>query len=293
MAASSSAYGSAAVTGSSSSLSNDLPNGTYTWTAASVAGYSPSPPSGTFKITGSAASPVPVVYSRVFTSVEAYTVSASASGLSVGDSWRFAAGGTSSSGTASTLHLSLPSGSYTWAVTPPPGYTATPASGSVVVAGSAVSVGTVVLTVTYPTTATFAVTEIPSGLPAGGSWSLSIGGTSTAGIASSLSLSLPNGSYTWAASPPGGYSASPAGGIVSVNGAPITLPTVTITASPIVVEPTPVTVNPTPLRWPLPPAGTLAGIEFAAAFVLLILAASAYSGGKKGARSALIRKPPG
>ena len=68
---------------------------------------------------------------------------------------------------------------------------------------------------------TYPVTFRASGLVAGGSWSVSIGGSTYPAVGSNLSIERANGSYSYTVTPPGGDLATPAGGSFQVAGAPV------------------------------------------------------------------------
>ncbi len=62
-----------------------------------------------------------------------------------------------------------------------------------------------------------------TGLPGGTTWSVSFNGASLSSSAALMSFAAPNGSYSFSVGPVFGYSAIPASGVLSVNGAAVTL----------------------------------------------------------------------
>jgi hypothetical protein len=82
----------------------------------------------------------------------------------------------------------------------------------------------------------YTVTFSQTGVPTGGLWGVNVNGVYTNGTGSSVSASLQNGTYTYVYIVPSGYTASPAGGQLVVNGAnvPVSVkvaPTPTATTS--------------------------------------------------------------
>jgi hypothetical protein len=71
---------------------------------------------------------------------------------------------------------------------------------------------------------TFGVSFVENGLPAGGAWTVLLGGIPTNSTASTIALSEPNGSYAYSVTGPVGYPAQPSSGTVSVAGSPVSLP---------------------------------------------------------------------
>ena len=57
-----------------------------------------------------------------------------------------------------------------------------------------------------------------TGLPAGTTWSVSLGGVAEASSSTSIAFSMPNGSYAYTVGPVSGYSAQPGSGTVNVTG---------------------------------------------------------------------------
>jgi thermopsin len=132
------------------------------------------------------------------TSVPLYSIYFTASGIYSGTSFSVSLNGgnpVSSGGTSQVIFSNEPAGTYTYTVTAPAGYTASPSSGSVTVVSASVSVGLVFTPVTY--TVTFQET----GLPSSTVWALSFGGVlhwGTAGSgASTISFSVAAGTYNW------------------------------------------------------------------------------------------------
>jgi hypothetical protein len=119
-----------------------------------------------------------------------------------------------------TVTFEMANGSYSYAVAAVPGYSVSPASGSVTVNGSdtgaAVTFTLVVLAGQYP------VNFSEGGLAGGTSWSVSLNGTPRATTASSIAFAEPNGTYAFTIGRVSGYVATPQTGSVQVSGASVT-----------------------------------------------------------------------
>ncbi len=112
------------------------PNGTYSFSVGAVSGYTASPTSGSFTVSGVAVSKAitftalpPGQYSLIFTET----------GLPAGTSWSVTLNGSTKSSTTATITFQEPNGSYAFTVGSVSGYTASPSSSSVKVTGAAVS----------------------------------------------------------------------------------------------------------------------------------------------------------
>ncbi len=158
-----------------------------------------------------------------------YAVTFTESGLPNGSSWNVLLGASESlSSTNSHVAFSEANGSYSFLVGPSGLYLPSPVSGSVLVSGGSVGV---FITFTHAPPS-YPVTFAETGLPAGAAWSVAlqnsnIGTLSTYARASSLSLSVPNGTYSFAIGPDSWGSPSPASGNVTVNGTSVTGPAIT------------------------------------------------------------------
>ncbi len=102
-----------------------------------------------------------------------WKVTFSETGAPSGDQWSVKANGETLSASAGTNIVFVePNGTYSYSITAPSGYGASPSSGSVTVSGGSASVAT-----TISKLATYSVTFSESGLPSGDSWEVTVGGT--------------------------------------------------------------------------------------------------------------------
>jgi len=206
----------------SSTIVFDEPNGTYPYTLATV-NETYAAPGSSFTVNG-AAVPEPVTFSLV-----TYTVTFTESGLPSGTEWWVNVTGQSAlSSTGTTISTSLPNGSYTYTVASAnKEYSAS--GGSFTVNGAAVPEPVTFSLVTYT------VTFTESGLPSGTEWWVNVTGQSAlSSTGTTISTSLPNGSYVYTvATVDKQYSSS--GGSFTVNGAavpePVTFSLVTYTVT--------------------------------------------------------------
>lgn len=189
-------------------------NGTYSYTVAGVSGYTASPTAGTEIVNGGGGTQAitftpnpPGQYSVLFTET----------GLPSGTAWSVTLGTTTYSSVGTTVLFTETNGSYTYTVGSVPGYVASPSTGSATINGVSQT-----LTVAFSPTSvpTYAVTFRESGLPSGTSWSVTLNGVQKSG-AGTLSFTEPNGSYTYVVGTVAGYTATPASGSFTVNGAAV------------------------------------------------------------------------
>jgi len=195
--------------------------GSYAFAAGAVAGYSVAPASGTVTASGA-----PVNETLSYTA--RFSVTVSEIGLPLGTNWNATVGGVTAAGTAATLALDLPAGTYNYAIGPEAGYTVTPPAGSITVGASGYHLSVAFAQVTY------AVTISEGGLGSGASWSATVNGATQSTAGSSITFWMPNGTYSYSVGGAAGYTASPASGSVRVSDAAASLG-VTFTAVPTIV----------------------------------------------------------
>lgn len=181
--------------------------GAFNYTLGSIASYSANPASGRTTV-GSSAVTVNVTFQP------AYPVSFNETGLANGTFW-FATIGTVTNGSGSTsFQLWEPNGTYSYTITPLPGYSTT-WSGTVHVAGAKTTVDVSFGVPTYE------VWFNETGLAAGTLWGANLSpyqGTSTN---ASFAIDAVNGSYVYGLDSVPGYLGTPSSGRVSVTGATV------------------------------------------------------------------------
>ncbi len=218
-------------------LTFSLPNGSYAYAAHAHGFHATSGGWGFFNVSGASPAGITVNFSTV-SAPTLYTVTFTETGLPAGTNWTaIVAGGSSHASPWSYRHaaettsnasqnFSLANGSYRYDILPVSGYAiADNAShGSFNVSGAPLSIA-----ITFVKQSLYAVTFTETGLPSGANWSVaavsaggygwsvSFYGTSNT---TSLTLSLPNGSYYYFAIGSDGYVASTNGsGAFNVTGA--------------------------------------------------------------------------
>ena len=200
------------------SLTLTEPNGTYTYSIGNVTvgghKYLPSPSLGSITISGAS-----LTQSITFVGPPTYSATFPESGLPAGTNWSVTLNGTTNSTTTYKItfgHLSNNSTGYTFSVHRLVGYTASPSSGQVVINGANV---TTPINFTKTPQAKYLVTFTEIGLSAGTSWSVVFNGTTNTSGSSTLTFTMPNGTYPYTVAPVPGYAASPSSGTLTVSGA--------------------------------------------------------------------------
>jgi len=145
-----------------------------------------------------------------------YLVMFTETGLPFATSWSVSADARSNTSTGTGLALYIPNGTFTYTVTPIPGYEAN-WSGSVQVNAARVGVSVAFTLVTY------AVVFEESGLAQGTLWSVDLAGFVHTSTTSAVSFDQPNGSFGYFIPPVAGYVPTATGGNLSVNGTGSTL----------------------------------------------------------------------
>ncbi len=190
-----------------SSIGFTEPNGTYPFALAEVAGWTTTEFSGSITVAGANQS-VPVNWTQV-----TYPVILTETGLPVATNWSGTISGTTMTSSAASLAFTEPNGTYLFQPGLVPGWTTLFSGQTVIVNGSAVNASIGWFQVIY------AVAFTESGLPSGTAWSVTMNGTEQTAPSGTLTFTEPNGSYPFTVTAPEGYSASPATGIIPVQGA--------------------------------------------------------------------------
>ena len=171
--------------------------------------YVPNNESGEVSVLGSSAPPVATTYSVTFTE----------SGLPSGAPWSVTLNGARASATApGSIIFTKSNETYPFTVGTVSGYAASPSSGSVTVNGAAVSKA---ITFTAAALGAYSVTFVETGLPTGTNWSVSLNGSYRYSTTTTLSGTLPNGTYNFGFHTTASYTASPASMNVTVAGSAV------------------------------------------------------------------------
>ena len=165
----------------------------YDWEAGVPAGYRAIPGLG-HVITDGATHIIDVKFLPLM-----WPVTFGQTGLGPSASWTVTINGTQYAGLGSSLTIDLANGTYPYTVTPVAGYLVSPASGNLTVTPAGVTVNLVYSELVY----TVSFTE--RGLPEGTSWTVTFGGTTKSLPSSTISFSVPNGTYTYGVTPIAGY----------------------------------------------------------------------------------------
>jgi hypothetical protein len=190
---------------SNSTLSFFEPNGSYSFTFGDLPGWTTQSYSGVVHVSGE-----PVSVNRSWSRV-LYPVVFAETGLAPGATWWVTLNGTRLTTSTYEVSVSLANGSYAYGFGAKDNRYAA-MGGIVTVHGSGSMIVTEFALLTYP------VTVVVSGGPTGGSWSVTVNGTTARSTGITATLSEPNGTFRYSVSAPSGYSARPSEGLLYVNG---------------------------------------------------------------------------
>lgn len=199
-------------------LNFTVPNGTYAFWVANVAGYSPSPAAGNITVAGS-----PVIQYVGFTKPAThFQVSFIESGLPVNWTWVVIFNGSfSQTQVATKLSFECANGTYSYSVGQTGSYVPTPAFGNVSVSGTGL-----LIPVTFLAPTVYAVTFRETVPAQGSAWYAWVGGATADSSTNTLTLNLTNGRYANvldADSATVGYVSSESPGNLTVNGSSVTI----------------------------------------------------------------------
>jgi hypothetical protein len=192
----------------SSTLTFSVPNGTYTYVVGPVAGWVTTNTSGSLVVQGAD------VARTIPWKAVSWAVTITEQGLPSGTSWSVTLGGNLQTSTSTSIVFLEKNGTYAWSVGAVTGYIATPDQGSATVAGASVSAA-----VTWAMA--YAVTITEQGLPSGTSWSVTLGGNQQTSSSTTITFTVPNGSYPFTVGAVSGYGSSPSQGTIAVSGAAV------------------------------------------------------------------------
>jgi hypothetical protein len=250
--------GQSALSSAVATISTSLPNGSYTYTVATLDKRYVAT-GGSFQVNGAAVS------KSVTFSLVTYVVTFTETGLPSGSEWWV--NGTllgSHSSVTIAIVVNEPNGSYPYTVATSDKEYAS-AGGSVAVSGSAAPKSVTFSLVTY------AVSFKETGLPPGTNWSVGLGGVSHYATGTTVTFNEPNGSYSFTPENVSGYTVSPSSVPIHVHGAGV-LQAVTFT---------PPSKAATLLGLPLTEAYALIGGIFAVAVLAGVTAALLRKRGEK------------
>ncbi len=160
------------------------PNGTFAYQVGAVGGFVPDVRAGSVTVAAGA------LYRTVQWSAFTYPVTFTSTGLPSGAPWNVTVGTATYSTSNASLTVPAANGTHAWVLGIVPGYHATQGgSGSFTVNAGPASIALAWVRVLY----TVALTE--TGLPAGTSWSASVGGAVVSGSSSALPIDKPNGTF--------------------------------------------------------------------------------------------------
>ncbi len=136
------------------------------------------------------------------------------SGLPGGTSWTVTFNGSPNSSLTNSIGFVVASGSYSYTVTPIPGYHADAYSGTVTVGGMDKTIMVTWTVFTYP------VTFTEAGLLSGTSWSITLNSMMQSSATTTIVFAEPNGTWAYTVGPVPGFHANAYSGSVHVAGGP-------------------------------------------------------------------------
>lgn len=199
-------------TSSSQTLTLYLSNGSFAYTVIAPSGSVSAVTSGTIHISGS-----PFNEALSFTQ-PVYILGFSEKGLPGGSSWSITLLGNVYSSTSGTIYVPVTSGTYTYTVQMPQGYSSNVTEASMTVLTSNAMVNLQFSRITY-----YNVTFRETGLPQNTNWTVTFGGSSQKSSSNNITFSMANGSYSYTVNAVGNFVPSPSGGPVTVSGNNVTV----------------------------------------------------------------------
>jgi len=184
-------------------------NGTFTYAIWDPDFRYAASPSGGLVVVNGANATVPVTFREVV-----YSIVFQEGGLPTGTSWSVNISSNRAAGSTASLRLLEPNGTY-WA------FFATPAKDYWPLAQSHVTVAGTNQTVYVQFAQYFLLTFHEIGLPNGTSWTVDLSGISEVTNGTDLPFLEPNGTYAFQVGKVSGYTASPAGGPLAVQGSAV------------------------------------------------------------------------
>jgi len=118
---------------STNTITFSEPNGTYSYSIATVSGYKVSLSSGTITVNGKNVNQA-ITFTSVTTSL--YTITFAESGLPSGTSWSVTFNGKTETSNNNTISFTEPNGTYSFSIASINGYSVSPSSGSITVKGT-------------------------------------------------------------------------------------------------------------------------------------------------------------
>ena len=188
-------------------------NGSYPFAVGLLTGYTANPQSGSITVSG-ANQTITVVFTQ--NPPGRYSIMFTEGGLSIGTSWSVTFNGTTVSSTSPSIVFSgLLNGTYSFAVEPVAGYTVNLFTGTAKISGMDINKN---VTFTPLSPGYYSIIFTETGLTAGATWSVTLGGNTISSTGASIAFAEVNGTYSYTIGAVAGYTANPASGSVKVTG---------------------------------------------------------------------------
>ncbi|MFP3257234.1 MAG: hypothetical protein RXO36_05500 [Candidatus Nanopusillus acidilobi] len=195
-----------------------VPNqGNYPYKVLNVSGYNVNPQSGVASLSGYQSA---IIINVQFTPNASYQyyVNFTESGLPSGYSWSVTFNNTQLSSSSDTISFKVPNGQYSYSVTVPSGYIATPSSGIVIVNSSNQNINIVISQKTNSTVAKYTLTFWEQGLPSGTKWSVTLNALTQFSTTQYISFIVQNGTYNYTINQVQGYTSNISQNSIKIQG---------------------------------------------------------------------------
>ena len=191
--------------------------GNYPYKIINITGYNANPSSGVATVYGNVATVVIKVKFSPNASYQ-YYVNFTESGLPSGYSWSVTFNNNQLSSSTNTISFKVPNGQYSYSVSVPSGYIATPSSGTVIVNNSNQNINIVISQKTNSTVAKYTLTFWEQGLPSGAKWSVTLNTLTNFSTTQYISFLVQNGTYTFTINQVQGYTSNVSQGTIKISG---------------------------------------------------------------------------
>lgn len=179
-------------------------NGSYSYTVDALKNYSADNSSGKLLVYGGE------VNESVQFMYALHRITVHVTGLAEGNEWSFTISGERHMSSSSNMSVSRGTGIYSYSITPPDEYAASPSTGTLMVLDEDVVVSVTMQVKTYE------VHFVHEGMPSGVPWQVEFANHSFTSTSSVISFTVTSGNYSYTVSPPDGYSAGLKSGSLEV-----------------------------------------------------------------------------
>ena len=181
--------------------------GNYPFKIINITGYNATPSSGVATVPSNVAS-ISLHIKFTPNTADQYYVNFTETGLPSGTNWSLTFNNNKFILSSSTLSFKEPDGQYSYSVSVPSGYIATPSSGTVIVNNSNQNVNIVISQKTNSTVVKYTLTFWEQGLPSGTKWSVTLNALTNFSTTQYISFIVQNGTYNYTINSVQGYTSN-------------------------------------------------------------------------------------